>query len=111
MDIVRFIVTYLDSCVPIDDYKLKIPGYSFVRADHLSNMKHGRDLIYFKSFLQRKLIDVKYLLECIHFKKKKFAEKFFSRSFSRSLSHSKDEFETFLENFELNFDHIAQKTL
>lgn len=63
-------MTYLDSCVPIDDYKLKIPGYSFVRADHLSNMKHGRDLIYFKSFPQRKLIDVKYLLECIHFKKK-----------------------------------------
>ena len=44
--------------------------------------------------------------------RKKFAESFFKFwSLSGSLSHSKDKFETFLENFELNFDHIAQKTL
>ena len=74
-----------------------------------SNLKYGRILIYFKSFLQIKFIDVKYLLECINFKEK-ITKKFFKFwSLYRSLSHNKDEFETFLENFELNFDHMAEK--
>ena len=67
MDIVCFSETFLGSSIPIDDDNLQIPGYSSVRADHPSNTKHGGVLLYYKSFLPKKLIDVNHLNECISF--------------------------------------------
>ena len=59
--------TYLDSSVPVDDDNLQISGYSSLRADHPSNTRRGRVLIYYKNFLPIKLIDVKYLHESLNF--------------------------------------------
>ena len=38
----------LDSSIPIDDYRLSIPGYSVMRADHPSNSKRGEIRLYYK---------------------------------------------------------------
>ena len=45
MDIVCLSETFLDSSISIDDDNLQIPGYSSVRADHLSNTKRGGVLL------------------------------------------------------------------
>ena len=67
MDIVCLSETFFDSSISIDDDNLQIPGYSSIRADHVSNTKCGGVLLYYKSFLPIKLIDVSYLNECISF--------------------------------------------
>ena len=67
MDIVCFSETFPDSSIPIDDDNLQIPGYSSIRADHPSNTKRAGVLLYYKSFLPKKLIDINYLNECISF--------------------------------------------
>ena len=46
MDIICLSETFLDSSISIDDDHLQIPGYSCVRADHSSNTKRGRVLLY-----------------------------------------------------------------
>ena len=109
MDIVCLSETFLNSSIPIDDDNLQIPGYSYVRADHPSNTKRGGVLLYYKSFLPIKLIDVNYLNECISFELRIGGKvcKFFT--LYRSPSQNRDEFETFLDNLELNFDHMADK--
>ena len=67
MDIACLSETYLDSSAPTDDDNLQIPGYSSVRDDHPSNSKRGGVLVYYKKYLPLKLIDIKYLHECINF--------------------------------------------
>ena len=101
--------TYLESFVPVDDDNLQILGYSFVRADHLSNTKRGGVRIYHKNFLPIKLINVKYSHESLNFELRIRGKIFKFFSLSRSPSQNKDDFETFLENFELNFDYMAEK--
>ena len=59
MDVACLSETYLDSSVRTDGVNLKSPGYGFVRADHLSNVKRGTAVAYYKSYLP--LIDAKYL--------------------------------------------------
>ena len=50
-DIVCLSETCLESSVPTDGDNLQIPGYSSVRADHLSNENRGGVLVYYKSYL------------------------------------------------------------
>ena len=58
---------FLDTFIPIIDNNFQIPRHSSARADHPSNTKRSRVLLYYKSFLPIKLIDVNYLNECISF--------------------------------------------
>ena len=109
MDIVCVSETFLDSSISIDDDNLQIPGYSSVSADHPSNTKRGGVLLYYKSFLPTKLIDVNYLNECISFELRIGGKVCKLLTLYRSPSQNRDEFETFLENLELNFDHMADK--
>ena len=109
MDIVCLSETFLDSSISIDDDNLQIPGYSSVRADHPSNTKRGGVLLYNKSFLPIKLIDVNYLNECISFELRIGGKVYKFLTLYRSPSQNRDEFETFLDNLELNFDHMADK--
>ena len=46
MDIACLFERFLDSSILTDDDNLQIPGYSCVRADHSSNTKRGRVLLY-----------------------------------------------------------------
>ena len=107
MDIVCLSETFLDSSISIDDDNLQIPGYSSVRADHPSNAKRGDVLLYYKSFLQIKLIDVNHLNECISFELRIVGKVCKFLTLYRSPSQNRDEFETFLDNLELSFDHMA----
>ena len=67
MDIECLSETCLDYSVPTNDDNLQIHGYSSVKADYPSNAKRGVVLVYYKSYLALKLIDVKYLYEYINF--------------------------------------------
>ena len=109
MNVICLSETYLESFVPVDDDNLQILGYSFVRADHLSNTKRGGVRIYHKNFLPIKLINVKYSHESLNFELRIRGKIFKFFSLSRSPSQNKDDFETFLENLELIFDHMAEK--
>ena len=109
MDIACLSETFLDSSISIDDDNLQIPGYSSVRVDHPSNTKRGGVLLYYKSFLPIKLIDVNYLNECISFELRIGGKVCKFLTLYRSPSQNRDEFETFLDNLELNFDHMADK--
>ena len=103
--------TFLDSSISIDDDNLQIPGYSSVRADHPSNTKRGGVLLYNKSFLPIKLIDVNYLNECISFELRIGGKVCKFLNLYKSPSQNRDEFEKFLDNLELNFDHMADKNV
>ena len=88
-----------------------IRGYISVRVDHLSKAKRGGFLVYYKSYLPLKLIDVKYLDECINFELR-VGEKICKFLFLyRSPSQNRHESENFLENFELSINHMADKII
>ena len=46
IDIICLSEIFLDSSIPIDDNRLRIPGYSMMRADHPSNTKKGGVCLY-----------------------------------------------------------------
>ena len=77
--------------------------------DHPSNITHGGVLLYYKSFLPLKLIDVNYSNGCISFELRIGRKVCKFVSLYRSPSQNRDEFETFLDNLVLNFDHMADK--
>ena len=104
MNIVYPSETYLDSSVPVDNDNPQIPGYSSVRAD-----QGGVVLVYCKSYLSLKLMDVKYLLECISFNLRIRRNICKFLSLYRLPSQSRDESETFLLNLELSIGHMADK--
>ena len=109
MNIVCLSETYLDSSVPTDVDNLQILGYSSIRADHPSNTKRGGVLVYYKRYLPLKLIDVKYIHECINFELKIGGKICKFLSLYGSPSQNRDEFEKFLENLELSIDHMADE--
>ena len=66
-DIICLSETYLNSETSLDYDHLEISGYNIIRNDHPSNTKHGGVCVYYKNTLPFKLINVKYLQECISF--------------------------------------------
>ena len=92
--------------IPIDDIHLEIFRYSSVRADQPSNTKRGGVLLYCKSFLPIKLIDVSYLNECMSFELRVAGKVCKFLSLYRSSGQYRDEFEAFLDNF----DNMADKS-
>ena len=88
--------TYLDSTIPNDDDKLKIPGYTLIRSDHTSNSKRVGVCIYYKSYLPLRVINVGYLHECLSFELQ-IGDKICNFvALYRSQGQSQDDFETFL---------------
>ena len=59
--------TFLNSEILTDDENLQMPGYSIARVNHPSNTKRGGVYVYYKTSLPLKLLDIKYLPECINF--------------------------------------------
>ena len=45
----------------------KIEGYNIVRSDHLSNSRRGGIFIYYNQLLALKILNIKYVHECIVF--------------------------------------------
>ena len=108
-DIVCLSETFLNSEILTDDENLQIPGYSIARVGHPSNIKRGGVCVYYKTSLPLKLLDIKYIQECINL------ELIIGDSLCcfiilyRSPSQTHDNFEKFMKNFELNLDEINKK--
>ena len=66
-DIICLSETYLNSETSPDDINLEIHGCNIIRNDHPSNTKRGAVCVYYKNTLPFKLINIKYLQECISF--------------------------------------------
>ena len=65
LDIICLYETYLNSETSPDDDNFEIPGYNVIRKDYPSNTKRVRICIHCKNTLPFKIIDIKYLQECI----------------------------------------------
>ena len=89
-----------------DEDNLEIPGYNIIRNDPPCNTKRGDVCVYYKNTLPFKLINIKYLQECISFEKRKCC-KFIC--LYRSPSQTNEKFESFLKSFELTLDKIHEE--
>ena len=58
--------TFLNSEILTDEENLQIPSYITARVDHPSNTKRCGVCVYYKTSLPLKVLDVKYLRECIN---------------------------------------------
>ena len=85
---------------------LEILGYNIIRKDQPSNTKRGEFAFMIKNTLPFKIINIKYLQECIKFeiRIRRKCCKFIC--LYRSPSQISDKFESFLKNFGLTLDKI-----
>ena len=67
-DVIYISETFLNADTAFDYANLKIEWDNIVRSDHPSNSKRGGVYIYYKQSLTLKVLDIKYLQECIVFK-------------------------------------------
>ena len=95
LDIICLSETYLNSKTSPDEDNLEIPGYNIIRKDCPSNTKRWGVCVYHKNTLPFKLINIKYLQECITFQ----------ICLYRSPSQTSDEFESFLKKLTLDKIH------
>ena len=87
---------------------MEIPGNNIIRKDHPSNTKREQVCVYYKNKLPYKLIDMKYLQECITFEIRIGRKSCKFICLYRSPSQTNDEFEPFLKNVELTLDKINE---
>ena len=66
-DVICLSETLLNSDTAFDGDNLKIEGYNIMRSDHPSNSRRGGVCIYYNQSLALKILDIKYLQECIVF--------------------------------------------
>ena len=86
-----------------------MPGYNIVRYDHPPSTKYGEVYFYYRNTLPFKLINIKYLQECISFEIR-IGEKCWKLiCLYRSASQTNEKFKSFLKNFEvtLNVKYIS----
>ena len=106
-DIICLSETYLDSSISSNDGNLEVPRYILVRADNSNNTKRGGVCIYYLNSLPLKVLDIKFLNECINFEIN-IGQKM--RNFLclyKSPSQTRDTFETFADNLELTLDTLT----
>ena len=97
---------FLDSSIQSDDEKIKIDGYTLIRADHPSDSKKNGVCIYYKEHIPLiKRDDLCTLNNCLVTEIRSQNEKCFLTCIYRSPSQSRDEF----ENFCLKFDLLLNK--
>ena len=101
-----FIRNFLNSEILTDDENLQIPGYSIARVDHTSSIKRGGVCVYYKTLLSLKLLDIKFLQECINLELKIGDNLCSFTILYRLRSQTYDNFENFMKNFESNLDEI-----
>ena len=98
LDVICPSETYLNPETSPDDDNLEIPGYNIIRKDHPSNTKRGGVCVYYKNTLPFKIINIKYLQECITFEIRIGRKCCKFICLYRSPSQTNDEFESFLKN-------------
>ncbi len=99
-DLIGIVETHLDSTV--DDEKLALNGYTFIKSNHPQNVKRGDVGLYIKDSLPSKnRSDLVTLPECIVYEIQFNRKKYFYAVICRSPSQSPEEFDNFTINFEL----------
>ena len=106
LDIICLSETYLNSETSPDDDNLEIPGYNIIRKDHPSNTNRGGVCVHYKNILPFKIINIKYLQECVTFEVRVGRKCCKFICLYRSPSQTNEEFESFLKKFELTLDKI-----
>ena len=105
-DLLGIVETHIDSFV--DETKLLIPGYTFVKSNHPSNTKRGGVGLYIKeTFPARERPDLVKLPESIVCEIQLNQRKHFFALIYRSPSQTLDEFDIFMENFELMLSSMS----
>ena len=108
-DIICISESYLNSETVSNDDNLNIPSYNMVRTDHSSGYRRGGVCVYYKETLPIKMLDIKYLQECICFDLKIGSKLCSIVSLYRSTSQTRDEFDEFLTKLNLTLETITQK--
>ena len=99
--------TFLNSDVSCDDNNLQLPGFDLIRAGHPSNTKIGGVCTYYRNCLPLKVINIRYLNQCITFVIKLGDKIGNLASLYRSPNQTEDDFENFCNNFELTLDAFS----
>ena len=86
-------------------------GYNIARVDHPSNTKRDGVCVYYKTSLPLKLLNMKYLQECINLELIIGDNLCSFIILCRSPRETHNDFETVMKNFELNLDKINKKIL
>ena len=105
-DLIGIVETHLDSTV--DESKLDLTGYSFLKSNHPNNVKRGGVGFYVKdSFPATSRPDLVTLPECIVCEVQLDKKKYFFTVLYRSPSQSQTEFQDFMNNFELMLSKMS----
>ena len=99
-DLIGIVETHLDSSV--DEDKLGLNGYTFIKSNHPDNVKRGCVGLYIKDSLPSKQrSDLMTLPECIVYEIQLNRKKYFFVVLYRSPSQDQPQFESFAIEFEL----------
>ena len=101
-DIVCLSETFLSFEIVTDDENLLIPGYSIARVYHPFNTKRASVCVYYV-LLPLKLLDIKYIQECINLEVISSDNICSFIILYRSPSQTHDDFEIFEFKFEFDF--------
>ena len=99
--------TYLDPIISSNDGNLEVPRYNLVCADNPNNTKRGGACIYYLNSLPFKVLDIKFLNECINSEINIGGIMHNFIYLYRSPSQTWDTFETFADNLELTLDALT----
>ena len=105
-DIICISESYITSDTLSIDGNLNIPGYNTSRADHPKST--WGNCIYYKVSLLIKMLNIKYLQECICYDLK-IGTNFVLLCNFRSPSQSAHEFENFVNKLNLTMESVTQK--
>ena len=98
--IIGIVESHLNSTV--DEDRLALDGYTFIKNNHPQNVKWGGFGLYIKGFLASKnSSDLVTLPECIVYEIQSNRKRYFFAVIYRSPSHGLEEFDNFSMNFEL----------
>ena len=103
-DIICLSETYLNFKTSPDDDNLEIPGNNIIRKNRPCNTKRGGVCVYYKNTLPFKLINIKYLQECITFERRIWRKCCKFICLYRSPSQTNDKLKSLLKKFELTLD-------
>ena len=99
-DLIGIVETHLDSTV--DEDKLALDGYTFMKNNHPQNVKRGGVGLYIKDSLPSKnRSDLVTVPECVVCEIQLNRKKYFFAVIYRSPSQTQSEFDNFTDNFEL----------
>ena len=108
-DIIYLSETYVSFTVPLDDDNLVISRYNLINSDHPSNTKCRGVCLYYKNYLQLRVLTISYLKECLSFELKIGDKSCNFVALNRSPSQAPDDFETFFDNFKMMLETLVQK--